>query len=493
MSDTSTLGGSTSMSLKHASFPRLLLFEWEALQNLAAVSGDSAVKTLLTAGTEQQQRLVAQEFMARELADVLQPATTPTLTKNKTDIVKLDVSTYSGEGEGRLHLTGSFCVVEIAIEARLLSTELVRTRFRCPIWRGNRKNGRSAISSPVPPALPTMASKKANGSDLSDGADGGGCDSALQWMPGPTTSTPATTSPSTRSPRPKLGFRCGKPGHRSAVCRTPSPMQANVTIANDVAAPKPGDNELVRSALLVVERAMVLLLHADGDMRSLRALLTSGATNSFDRAESLLVLPADMNIREGPGDMIMKYACGKRATFAFEFDGFRSSEAFLVIELSSWFDCVFGIPWLALHQPEINWLTDTVSPRDIGVGAVLAFLCGTPNQWPHVAVMNSDAMAHAAPEVSDGSSYAMYEHATSAGLEQHSQYVSDAVELGFPRPDEQRFSEEDDDVVNAANVQVNYHSATRTTRSAEWKPQPTPASSRAAPDDGSAMPLDGGG
>ncbi|KAE8875366.1 hypothetical protein PF005_g28390 [Phytophthora fragariae] len=99
MNDASALGGETGISLKHTIFPHLSLFEWEALHHLAAVSGDGVIKALLTASTEEQQRLVAQEFMARELADLPQRATTPTLTKNKTDIVKLHVSRCSGESK----------------------------------------------------------------------------------------------------------------------------------------------------------------------------------------------------------------------------------------------------------------------------------------------------------------------------------------------------------------------------------------------------------
>ncbi|KAE8992612.1 hypothetical protein PF011_g17491 [Phytophthora fragariae] len=116
-------------------------------------------------------------------------------------------------------------------------------------------------------------------------------------------------------------------------------------------------------------------------------------------------------------------------------------------ELSGSFDCVFVIPWLARHQPAIDWLAGTVRPRDIDVNAVEAFLCGTPNQWPHVSVMDPDSMTHAAPEESDGPSCAVCEYATCAGPEQESQDASDVVEHGFPRPDEQRFSEEDDDDV----------------------------------------------
>ncbi|GMF26478.1 unnamed protein product [Phytophthora fragariaefolia] len=69
MNDASALVGATGISLEHASFPHLTQFEWEAPHRLAAVSGDGVIKTLLTAGTDEQQRLAAQEFMARELAD----------------------------------------------------------------------------------------------------------------------------------------------------------------------------------------------------------------------------------------------------------------------------------------------------------------------------------------------------------------------------------------------------------------------------------------
>ncbi|GMF58023.1 unnamed protein product [Phytophthora fragariaefolia] len=118
MNDASALGGVTVISLKHARFPHLSLFEWEALHRIAAVSGDGVINTLLTAGTEEQQCLAAQEIMGRELADLRQRATTPTLSKNKNDIVKLDA--YSGEVKSRLHLDRWFCEVDIAVEARVV-------------------------------------------------------------------------------------------------------------------------------------------------------------------------------------------------------------------------------------------------------------------------------------------------------------------------------------------------------------------------------------
>ncbi|KAG3005197.1 hypothetical protein PC128_g15470 [Phytophthora cactorum] len=77
--------------------------------------------------------------MARELADLRRRVSTPTPATNKTDIVKPDVSSYSGEGDGRLHLNRWFCEVGIAIEARQLSTELARTRFLLSKLTGKAK------------------------------------------------------------------------------------------------------------------------------------------------------------------------------------------------------------------------------------------------------------------------------------------------------------------------------------------------------------------
>ncbi|KAK1946306.1 hypothetical protein P3T76_001859 [Phytophthora citrophthora] len=147
--------------------------------------------------------------------------------------------------------------------------------------------------------------------------------------------------------------------------------------------------------------------------------------------------------------MVVKYAGGKprrSATFPYEFDGFHGSDDFLVIERSGSFGCVFSIPWLARHQPHIDWLTRTVRPRDIDMNAVLASLCGTPNRWPHVAVMDPDSRTPATSEESYGPSGAR-EPVTCAGLEEVTQHMSDLVEHEFPRPNEQRLSAADNTVV----------------------------------------------
>ncbi|KAG3154515.1 hypothetical protein PC128_g22323 [Phytophthora cactorum] len=164
MNDTSMSHASpaTSISLEHASFAHLSLIEWEVLHRLTVVSEAGAIKALLTASTEDQQRLAAQELMARELADLRQRVATPTPTKNKSDIVKLDISAYSGEGDGHFHLNRWFCEVDIAVEAWKLSTELARSRFLLSKLTGKAKEW--ALGKLVADAscFPTMVTMKAD-------------------------------------------------------------------------------------------------------------------------------------------------------------------------------------------------------------------------------------------------------------------------------------------------------------------------------------------
>jgi hypothetical protein len=54
--------------------------------------------------------------MARELADARRQALTPAQPKlNRADIVKLNVSSYNGEGVKRMALNRWFCEIDIAV------------------------------------------------------------------------------------------------------------------------------------------------------------------------------------------------------------------------------------------------------------------------------------------------------------------------------------------------------------------------------------------
>jgi hypothetical protein len=121
--------------------------------------------------------------------------------------------------------------------------------------------------------------------------------------------------------------------------------------------------------------------------------------------------------------MVVKNADGKpwqlprrSVKFAYSFDDFYGDDDFLVIDLSGSFDCVFGMPWLSRHQPNVDWLNRMIRPRDIDVDGVLAFLRSSTNNnlWPHVAVMDPDSMIRAVHEESDGPSCAACNSVTCA-------------------------------------------------------------------------------
>lgn len=111
------------------------------------------------------------------------------------------------------------------------------------------------------------------------------------------------------------------------------------------------------------KRLIILRLDVPGSSRPLFALLDSGATNNFFRAESMSVFKSRIKIQEGPGSITVKLADGvpkrmPRRTVAlnYSFDEFVGVDEFLVISLSGSFDMIFGMPWLSRHRPDIDWL-----------------------------------------------------------------------------------------------------------------------------------------
>ena len=98
-------------------------------------------------------------------------------------------------------------------------------------------------------------------------------------------------------------------------------------------------------------RLIIVDLHVASVRRPLQSILTSGETHNFFRESCLSMLRPVIQVRQGPGQVVVKLADGIRYRVArrevslpYTFDGFRSDDAFLVIEMNYAVDCILGMP-----------------------------------------------------------------------------------------------------------------------------------------------------
>ena len=138
MTDFETTMSEPDDLLVHASFPHLTTVEWSALHRLAALSGEVFVASMLSSSSPDRQRHAIQEFMVRELADANQRVSTPSRHLNN-ETVKMETSSYSGEGQDRLPLTRWFREIDLAIESRFIQTPAAKVRFLLSRLSGKAK------------------------------------------------------------------------------------------------------------------------------------------------------------------------------------------------------------------------------------------------------------------------------------------------------------------------------------------------------------------
>ena len=100
-------------------------------------------------------------------------------------------------------------------------------------------------------------------------------------------------------------------------------------------------------------------------------LVDSGASQNFVKLAALKRRPAsyeslcqdgkreEANVRLANGALVKSE--GVQVELAFSFSDFSCNEKFTVLGMESPYDLILGMPWLAKHQPWIDWRTRTVA------------------------------------------------------------------------------------------------------------------------------------
>ena len=107
-----------------------------------------------------------------------------------------------------------------------------------------------------------------------------------------------------------------------------------------------------------------------GYEKTMTLLVDSGASQNFVSKSALMRSPKEWErlTREGKREaMLVRLADGSTVRsdgalmeLAFTFCDFRCADTFVVLEMGQKYDLIVGMPWLARHQPWIDWRTRTI-------------------------------------------------------------------------------------------------------------------------------------
>ncbi|GMF56467.1 unnamed protein product [Phytophthora fragariaefolia] len=361
--DTNMSTGSPNAAATHVAredCPHLADPEWEALQRLSTVIGEAAVATMLRTLSLTEQHGVALGFIMMELREVAARATVSTPSTPRMASLKRHVNSYVGR-EGK-PLLRWLVEVDTAITAQRIVDPLSKVAFAMSCLGGRARGwasraefldlqqGKHDVHACAQRARYLVSNIVTNPIDEAT--------KVVTFMKG-LNNGPVKTYLFREYPVKKLRQPAGAgPPVGDAVDR--------VDIGHAVskaAAPRERHSHCKKKD----DKPNLVILKVNSKRgSSFRALVDCGASNNFVRLQSLARLDFEevevprslLEVRLATGVVVRTEKRVVRARFSYEEKKFV--DELIVLDLNDKFDMVLGMPWLARHDPVVDWAKRTI-------------------------------------------------------------------------------------------------------------------------------------
>ncbi|GMF33642.1 unnamed protein product [Phytophthora fragariaefolia] len=164
-------------------------------------------------------------------------------------------------------------------------------------------------------------------------------------------------------------FGCNQHGHFRRNCPT-NPWK----VSPSSATPKeqvPGTTLLCLSVAAARSNLVVVTASVKGYPESMTVLIDSGASFNFAMKGSVArnnaLYASALEASKSNTNVSVRFATGsivstRKVTIpvSVKFDDFNSVEPFIVLDMDDRYDLILGMPWLAKHEPWIDWRSRTI-------------------------------------------------------------------------------------------------------------------------------------
>ncbi|KAK1928336.1 hypothetical protein P3T76_016192 [Phytophthora citrophthora] len=327
--------GTPHMSVTRTDCAHLSDPEWEALQRLSQVIGEAAVATMLRTLSPTEQHGVALGYIVKEQRNVAASVASP---KPRVESLKLHVSTYTGKEDETL--LRWLVELDTAVAARRIVDPMSKTY----LFREYPNTLEEAISLAMQEEFSRRQAK------LHANAPRPARSVAKTGGPEPMDLSSATTA----GQQQLHGGRAFKKRQEPVGTGRPTgDAVSRVELGHATLRTAAPSEKVSRCDMQDDKPNLVILNVMSKRVNSLRALVDSGASNNFVRQESLRSLDFEeadtprgvLEVRLATGATVRTEKRVVRVRFSYKRRTFVEDLIVLVL----------GMPWLARHDPVINW------------------------------------------------------------------------------------------------------------------------------------------